>query len=99
MSGYPLTILSPAATPAKRPMDVDAPLPVLPTMEGRAIGLLSNGKPNVDHLFRGIADQLRRAGHGRVLSFEKPSPNSAVPEPIFQELVSGCGLVITAMCD
>lgn len=95
-----MMILSPVAIPSDRPRLATAPVHVLPGGRQRgAVGLLSNGKPNVEHLFRGVEEHLRRAGFTEFLSREKPTVDRPVAEPILRELVAGCGLVITAMCD
>ena len=99
MSGYPLTILSPAAIPSDRSRLSRDTRPAVKGARRRTIGLLNNGKPNVEHLFRGVEERLRSAGYDTFLSFEKPTAGRPVAEPIFQKFVSSCGLVITAMCD
>src|ERR1700677_4890144 len=61
--------------------------------------LLSNSKPNVDHLFDGLRQGLREHSITDIRMLDKGSPTIPMPQDMFEEVVNCCDLFITAMAD
>ena len=92
----PLTVVNPtsqssAATPRLAPP--------LPSLEGRLVGLLDNGKANSDRLLGRIEAILReRHGVREVIRRQKPDFSRPAPAALLAEL-RACDAVITATGD
>ena len=92
----PLTVVNPtsqseAATPRLAPP--------LPSLEGRLIGLLDNGKANSDRLLGRIEAILReRYGVREFIRRRKPDFSRPAPPALLAEL-SACDAIITATGD
>ncbi|MBI3825665.1 MAG: hypothetical protein HY294_06705 [Candidatus Rokubacteria bacterium] len=69
-------------------------------LDGKVIGLLSNGKVNADRLLdlvrEGLAARYRLR---RAVVFTKPNASRVVPETMMQEILRTCDAVVTAIGD
>lgn len=75
-----------------------SPRPV--SLKGLTIGLLDNTKPNSTQLLQEIATQLRvhhGAGEGRL--YTKDYFGTPVKQPLLEQIVEECDIVITAVGD
>lgn len=61
--------------------------------------LLSNSKPNVDNLFRGLRQGLLEHSITDIRVLDKGSPTIPMPQDMFEEVVNCCDLFVTAMAD
>ena len=69
-------------------------------LDGKAIGLLANGKVNGDHLLdlvrEGLASRYRL---GRVVTLQKPGASRIADEALLEALARDCDVVVTAIGD
>ena len=71
----------------------------LPSLAGRTVGLLDNGKLNVDILLDHVETLLRKQhGVGNVIRLHKPDASRPAPEDVAQGFVA-CDAVISAVGD
>ena len=83
--------------PAPKAALTRAPRPS--TLTGRAIGVLSNGKPNADEFLAALGALLReRAGVRTVAYHRKPSWSRRAPDDVIRQLAQ-YDAVITAVGD
>lgn len=74
--------------------------PRLDRIEGKTIGLLTNGKVNADVLLRETAELFRTRHQCRVLDMSsKQNASAPAPGGIIQDLALECDFLITAMGD
>lgn len=72
----------------------------LPSLAGRRLGLLDNGKPNAALLLREIGSRLQRDFDLReVLSFTKPSSGTPVDQTQMEEILATCDFAVVAVGD
>jgi hypothetical protein len=73
--------------------------PALPSLAGATVGLLDNGKVNVDRFLDHVEDILRRE-HGvkEVVRRRKPNMSAPAPPEMVVEL-AGCDAVVSAVGD
>lgn len=72
----------------------------LPDLDGKVLGLLSNGKVNADRLLALVRDELATRYRVRdVVVRAKPSASRVAPDEVMTELASTCDAVITAIGD
>ena len=71
----------------------------LPSLAGRTVGLLDNGKLNVNTLLDHVETLLRsQHGVGSVIRLHKPDASRPVPAEVAKEF-AGCDAVISAVGD
>lgn len=92
----PITVLDPTPGGSARAAVVAAPLD---TLEGRSIGLLDNGKFNVQRFLNHV-EAILRSGYGvrEVVRRRKANQNAPAPPGMIAEL-SRCDAVISAVGD
>ena len=74
--------------------------PRLDRIEGKTIGLLTNGKVNADVLLRETAALFRSRNHCVVLDMaSKENASAPAPGGIIKDLALTCDFLITAMGD
>lgn len=74
--------------------------PRLDSVDGKTIGLLTNGKVNADVLLRETAALFCSHNHCRVLDMaSKQNASAPAPGGIIKELALACDFLITAMGD
>lgn len=74
--------------------------PNLVTIEGRKIGLLSNGKVNADVLLRETAEIFSSKHNCQVMELRRKTNASApAPAKIIEQLAQECDFLITANGD
>lgn len=74
--------------------------PRLAMLDGKVIGLLSNGKANADLLLTETAERFRRAHGCEVLEIVyKPNPSAPAPSEIIDGLAERCDFLLTANGD
>jgi hypothetical protein len=61
--------------------------------------LLSNSKPNVDHLLEGLRQGLWDLSITDIRMLDKGSPTIPMPPDMFEDVVNCCDLFVTAMAD
>ena len=92
----PLTVVNPTSQ-----SEAETPrlAPPLPSLEGRLVGLLDNGKVNSDHLLDRI-ERILRAHHGvrEFIRRRKPDFSRPAPARLLREL-GACDALITAIGD
>ena len=95
MRNEPYTMRDPTAelSPVTRPR-LDPP----ETLAGATIGLFSISKERSDEFLDTIAARLTEQGHS-VLRFKKPTHTKPSPEPIIQDIVARCDVVVEALAD
>jgi hypothetical protein len=72
----------------------------LPTLNGKTLGLLDNGKPNAFRLLHELADELGRAFRLRdVLVFTKPTSGTPVEQTQMEEILAACDFAVVALGD
>ncbi len=92
----PITVLDPTAGEAPPPV---RRAPRLDTLGGRRVGLLDNGKVNVDR-FLDHVEAILRVEHGvaDVLRRRKPNMSAPAPPEMLAELAA-CDAVVSAVGD
>ena len=74
--------------------------PRLASVEGRTVGLLSNGKTNADVLLRETAALFKYEHRCEVLEVAtKPNFGAPAPRELIDELARECDLLLTATGD
>jgi len=74
--------------------------PRLVTLDGKVVGLLSNGKPHADQLLQMIVDNLKEKYKIRGVILEsKPYLGNLAPKEILDKLTVSCDAVITGIGD
>ena len=74
--------------------------PALVSLEGRTIGLLSNGKLNADRLLTQTADLLQARFGGKVLPVaSKGNASAPAPAELLTNLTPECDYLLTAAGD
>jgi hypothetical protein len=73
--------------------------PVPPDLNGKTIGFLDNGKKNFDVYLARTDELLRRHYTFTTLRRRKAVPIKGVTSDLFQEMISGCDVVITGSGD
>ncbi len=74
--------------------------PRLDSLEGKTIGLLTNGKVNADVLLHETAELFRTRHQCRVLDMSsKQNASAPAPGGIIKDLALECDFLITAMGD
>jgi hypothetical protein len=73
--------------------------PRLPSLRGKRLGLLDNGKKNADVLLRLIARRLEAAGAQTAVTLMKPNISRVATEEQFAELANSCDFVVTGVGD
>lgn len=72
----------------------------LASLEGVALGLLSNSKPNASLLLDNLAGAISQTVRLKdVVRAAKQIPSSPAPEEVYEELERRCGAVIFASAD
>lgn len=72
----------------------------LPSMTGKTLGLLDNGKPNASLLLSEIGARLRHDYDLRdVLVFTKPSSGTPVDQTQMEEILATCDFAVAAVGD
>ena len=95
MSNRPYAMLDPTAerspvTRARRPPPT--------SLAGATIGVLSISKERSDEFLDTVAARLGERGH-KVLRFRKPTYTKPSPEPILQDIVASCDVVVEGLAD
>jgi hypothetical protein len=93
-----ITILSPVPEPvevaAKFATSATSPRQVL------RVSLLSNGKPNSDHLLDGVVEILGGRSNVRIAErIQKGSSSAGAGEEILRRLIDQSDVVVNATCD
>ena len=94
-------ILSPRATriheaKSKQVLKLNA---IPPSLTGRTIGFLDNGKKNFD-VYLGRTEELLRGKYTfRTFSRRKPVPIKGITPEVFHEMIATCDVVITGSGD
>jgi hypothetical protein len=92
----PITVLDPTLAPAAAPARL---APGLRALTGARVGLLDNGKANVDRFLDQVADVLRTAhGVGEIVRLRKPNMSAPAPDAMLDTLAA-CDAVISAVGD
>ncbi len=95
MTNRPYEMLDPTAEQSPVIRARRAPLA---TLDGATIGLLSISKERSDKFLDTVAARLGERGH-KVLRFAKPTHTKPAPEPILQEIVARCQVVVEGLAD
>ncbi len=91
-----LRVLDPTFDSGQAPQ---ATAPRLPSLAGRTVGLLDNGKLNVDILLNHVETLLRsQHGVGTVIRLHKPDASRPAPEGVAKGFAA-CDAVISAVGD
>lgn len=92
----PISVLDPTPGMVTR---VARMAPRLPSLTGTTVGLLDNGKMNVDR-FLDHVEEILRARHGvkDVLRRRKPNMSAPAPAELLRELAA-CDAVVSAVGD
>ncbi len=70
------------------------------SLDGKIVGLLSNGKPNSDNLLTLVFDVIKDvAPDMQAFSIDKGNASRPCPEDILNKIKSECEVVITASGD
>lgn len=70
------------------------------TLEGKAVGLLANGKRNADELLEMVSELLQERYRFReVIARNKGNAGRPAPKELLDELAQKCDVVITATGD
>jgi hypothetical protein len=92
----PITVLDPTARSTGAPTRLAPPLRAL---AGARVGLLDNGKVNVDRFLDHVADVLRTVhGVGDVVRERKSNMSAPAPDAVLGQLAA-CDAVISAVGD
>lgn len=70
----------------------------LASLDGATIGLLSISKERSDEFLDRVEAKLGERGH-KVLRFKKPTHTKPSPEPILQDIVARCDVVVEGLAD
>lgn len=77
-----------------------ATAPRLTSLQGVVVGMLSNHKANVDHLFDRIAQHLTAAyGAAEVKRWEKPAASAPAADDVYAEMAATCGATVVGVGD
>ena len=91
-----ITVLDPTVAPGPATARL---APALRALAGTRVGLLDNGKVNVDRFLDHVENLLRtRHGVADVLRCRKPNMSAPAPAPVLAELAA-CDAVISAVGD
>jgi hypothetical protein len=92
----PITVLDPTPGMVTRATPM---APRLPSLAGATVGLLDNGKVNVDR-FLDHVEEILRARHGvkDVIRRRKPNMSAPAPAEVLRELAA-CDAVVSAVGD
>jgi len=92
----PITVLDPTPGMVTRAARM---APRLPSLDGRTVGFLDNGKMNVDR-FLDHVEEILRARHGvkDVVRRRKPNMSAPAPPDVLRELLA-CDAVVSAVGD
>ncbi len=87
--------------PTVKPLIESASLAPRPhDLNGKVVGLLANGKRNADRLLDAVFSLLEaRYQFKDVVRLNKGDPSRPAPEPIMDELLQQCDVVITGIGD
>jgi hypothetical protein len=101
MSGQSWIILSPAPERAgirSRP-HVDTSRIRRAALADLNVGLLSNSKANVNHLFRGLATTLGDQSIKSITLFDKGSATIPAPADMLADIAANVDVLVTGMAD
>ncbi len=73
--------------------------PRLGSLDSKTIGVLSNGRPNVDFVLDRLTAKLEERHHVKIVRTMKPWIGNIAPKEIFDQLRSSCDAVITGVGD
>lgn len=73
--------------------------PRLGSLDGKTIGVLSNGRPNVDYVLDRLTAKLQERHQVEIVRTMKPWIGNIAPPEIFDQLRSSCDAVITGVGD
>lgn len=68
------------------------------SLDGASIGVFSISKERSDEFLDTVAARLSERGH-TVLRFRKPTYTKPSPEPILQDIVERCDVVVEGLAD
>lgn len=87
--------------PTVKPLQGSASLAPRPLdLNGKVLGLLANGKRNADRLLDAVAALLQERYQVKgVVRVNKGDPSRPAPEPIMDDLLKQCDVVITGIGD
>ena len=87
--------------PTVEPIPIDAAMAPRPvTLDGKALGLLANGKHNADVLLELLGEVLAdRYGFSEVVARNKGNASRPCPKDLIEEMAQRCDVVITASGD
>ena len=92
----PITVLDPTPAMVTRAARM---APRLPSLAGATVGLLDNGKMNVDRFLDHVEDVLRgRHGVKDVVRRRKPNMSAPAPPEVLRDLAA-CDAVVSAVGD
>jgi hypothetical protein len=95
MNNRPYRMLDPTA---ERSPIVRARLAPPESLDGATIGVFSISKERSDEFLDRVAARLGERGH-KVLRFRKPTYTKPSPEPILQDIVAHCDVVVEGLAD
>jgi len=94
---YKLAVLDPTVKPTPAHADMATRMA---SLDGKTIGLLANGKRNseefLDHVAALMAEHYQIKG---IVARNKRNVSRPCPEPMMQELLDQCDVVVTASGD
>ncbi len=87
--------------PTSEPLPAVAAMAARPgTLEGLAVGLLANSKPNSMSLLESVAAELTRShGLGRARGWSKPTAYRVAVPALLDQIVAGAEVTIVAIGD
>jgi len=75
-------------------------LPPPSELQGCTIGLLSIAKERSSEYFDSVESQLSsQLSDATILRFEKPTHTKPAPEPVLQQIVESCDVVVVGLAD
>jgi hypothetical protein len=89
-------IISPEGAKGPTPATLAPPLP---TLRGRRVAVLDNGKPNARLLLTEIADRLAAQGEGEVALVTAKATAATPAEPEILQQLAAADLVVTGSAD
>jgi hypothetical protein len=82
----------------ERELATRAPLPRLPSLDGRTVGLLDISKPRGDLFLDQLEARLRERG-AEVRRYRKPTFTKPAPRDLRQQIAVECDAVVEALAD
>lgn len=96
-AGRPVVAVVDPTAEDRAPLVPARPRP--PALAGAVVGLVDNARTNSDRFMAALAPALEAAGARAVVVRRKPNPSVPLPDPLLEELLAACDVVVHGVAD